>query len=275
MTRLHAVLLVVAACVSARFAQAQAPSSSAPAASAAPSAQASGAPSPPDLQRQAAAFIAKCSGCHTVGGGALQGPDLLPATQWTDAQLRPAIKLMEKRVGPLSNEDLDGFVSLLRDPAVRDHITSAQRASMQSAEANLDRPSPSAGAALFYGRQPLANQGLACSTCHQAAGQGGSLGPDLTEIAAKLSGPPLVSAVRNASFNVMRAAYRDHPITQQEALHVAAFLESVKAAPTSEPGSRSTVLGAVLGVLAMLALVFALRPAGGARGRLLGRALRK
>lgn len=182
---------------------------------------------------------------------------------------------MEKRVGPLSNDDLDSLVSLLRDPTVRDRITTAQKASMQKLEATSERPSPAIGAELFRGGRALANGGLPCATCHQAAGEGGSLGPELTNIAAKLSGPPLVSAVHNASFNVMRAAYREHPITQQEAVHLAAWFETLKGAPAGQQESHVSWLGVLLGGLLFAGLALMVRPREGVRARLLRRALRK
>jgi mono/diheme cytochrome c family protein len=276
MNRVCAVLLTLAFAAAAVPSGAQFPAASVqiiPSATATPGPSA--ASPAPAQDASASAFVARCSGCHTVGGGKLQGPDLLPATQWTDAQLRPAIKLMEKNVGPLSNDDLDGLVALLRDPAVRDRITTSQRSSMQKMESTLDRPSPTVGAALFHGPRALANGGLPCATCHQVAGEGGSLGPDLTAVASKLSGPPLISAVRNASFNVMRAAYRDHPITQQEAMHLAAWFESLKGTPASASATQIPALGIAFGGLAFLAIVISLRPRGGVRARLLRRSLSK
>lgn len=244
-----------------------------PAASAALSANPSASTSGEDSA--ATAFLSRCSGCHTLGGGNLQGPDLLPATQWQDAQLRSAVKLMEKRVGPISNESLDDFVALLRDPAVRDRIGAARTAATQKTASNLERPSPALGSALFHGPRALANGGLPCATCHHVDGQGGTLGPDLSDLASKMSGPALVSAVHNASFNVMRAAYRDHPITQQEAIHLAAWFESRKGAAAVASSTRVPLFGFVLGTFAFVAVVMSLRPRSGARDRLLRHAMRK
>lgn len=278
-----ALLLALALAASSAIALAQvAPSTSASATS--PSAARSSEPSPAasasssspgKVDRPASTFVSRCSGCHTVGGGKLQGPDLLPSTQWTEDQLRPAIKLMEKRVGPLANEDLDDLVALLRDPTVRDRITGAQKASMEQTESSLERPSPTVGSALFHGPRALSKGGLPCATCHQVSGEGGSLGPDLTDVASRISGPPLISAVQNASFNVMRAAYRDHPISRQEAIHIAAWFESLKGTQPVASATQFPFFGFALGALAFLAIVVSLRPRSGVRASLLRRAMRK
>ena len=44
----------------------------------------------------------KCSGCHTIGGGAMVGPDLLASTKWSESDLSAAVKRMEKNAGPMT-----------------------------------------------------------------------------------------------------------------------------------------------------------------------------
>ena len=60
--------------------------------------QASDTTSPVDVAAQS--YAQKCAGCHTVGGGKLTGPDLLPTRAWPKPELAAKIKLMEARVGP-------------------------------------------------------------------------------------------------------------------------------------------------------------------------------
>jgi mono/diheme cytochrome c family protein len=47
-------------------------------------------------------YAMKCAGCHTIGGGKLTGPDLLPTRVWPKSELFTKIKLMEQRVGPMT-----------------------------------------------------------------------------------------------------------------------------------------------------------------------------
>ena len=49
------------------------------------------AAAPPLVDDAAGAFLMRCSGCHTIGGGPMKGPDLAGATQWSADQLTPAV----------------------------------------------------------------------------------------------------------------------------------------------------------------------------------------
>jgi len=207
----------------------------------------------------------KCSGCHTVGGGALVGPDLKPSTAWGETDLTAAVKRMEKNVGTLSNDEVQSLVKLLKEPQLEKILKaeSEKAIAAQEKSAVSDEPASSvSGASLFYGRQPLLNGGMACAACHSYAGQGGNLAPDLTAISEKLSEPALVSACQNTSFKLMKPAYADHPVTRQEALHLARFLrdESAKSATGQSFNSyRAMQYGAIFAVLFFMLIAFGYR----------------
>lgn len=225
---------------------------------------------------EATAFATQCLGCHTIGGGDQQGPDLLPATQWSPDQLRGAIKLMEKRVGPLSDDAIGAFIGLLRDPEVKTRVNGAQRALLErTTSSSSEPPSPEVGAALFWGDRPLTRGGLACATCHRAAGRGGTLGPDLTDLALRTDPAALLPAVQSASFNVMRSAYRDHPISKQEGLHLTAYLQSIAGTPQNAFGKGFLLGGLALGALWFGSLIWVFRPRPGARAALQRQARQK
>lgn len=249
-------------------ASATASASVAAAAAASPSAEsapasASGAPSssaaaPRDLV--AARYVTQCSGCHTIGGGKLKGPDLEKALEWSESSLKLAVKKMEKNVGALPDADVAAYVAFLKTPDVRERISKERKRQLAEMAAKLEPANASTGRALFFGKRSLENQGLACVACHEAGGEGGSLGPDLTPLAGKMDAVGMVSAFEQTNFAVMRDAYREHPVTKQEAVHLAAFLGSVQpsGAPWSHTANLVLALGATvlpaLGMLSLLAL---------------------
>jgi mono/diheme cytochrome c family protein len=204
-------------------------------------------------------FLQKCAGCHTVGRGKLTGPDLNDAATFPMPDLTRAIKSMEKKVGPLSDTDVATLADLLKDPKVRERIKAEEERTAKAAAALLGPPSAETGAALFSGREPLENGGAACASCHVVRGSGGTLGPDLTGVYAKLGEAPLASACEKASFKIMSAAYRDHPVTKQEALHLTRFFATVAEPHVGRPDPPVALYGAAAAVVGLGALALAYR----------------
>jgi hypothetical protein len=94
--------------------------------------------------------------------------------------------------------------------------------------ATLEPASPRRGAALYHGGEPFARGGLPCAACHRAGDAGGTLAVDLTGAVERLGEQAVISAAENPGFPLMRAAYRDHPVTRQEAVHLAAYLAELE-----------------------------------------------
>lgn len=190
-----------------------------------PAVAAPAAPAEPAEQDAAADFfLSRCAGCHTVGGGTLTGPDLEPATGWPPADLAKAIERMEKNVGPMSDERVASLVELLEDEELAARLSAARERQVEAMAATLEPASPRRGEALFHGAARFARGGLPCAACHRAGSSGGSLAADLTGAAGRLGEPALLSAAETPGFPLMRAAYRDHPVSRQEAIHVVAYL---------------------------------------------------
>jgi len=70
-------------------------------------------------------FVAKCAACHTVSGGFSSGGDLAKTATWQIPQLKTAVKAMESRVGPLTDEQVNGLTELLKDREVKKRLVSA------------------------------------------------------------------------------------------------------------------------------------------------------
>ena len=207
----------------------------------------------------AAAYVQKCAGCHTIGKGKLTGPDLVDSSAWPEPDLSKAIRSMEPRVGPLRDDEVAALVGLLKSPAARDRIDAEAARAAKAAAASYDPPDAAAGRLLFAGTSALANGGPACAACHSVDGTASGLGPDLSGVFAKLGEAPLVSACEKANFKIMDAAYRDHAVTRQEALHLTKYLETVGAAPPRPVAPPVGAIGAGLGVVALALVAFGYR----------------
>ncbi len=211
---------------------------------------------PDSKDKPAEYFFYRCAGCHTVGGGKLTGPDLITSVGWSPADLKSAVKKMEKNVGPLTPTDVDQIVDFLKDPTVATRIANQKQKVEAKLRAELPAASYEAGQNLFRGRKTLAGGGPACITCHRFAGEGGSLGPELTLIKDKLTGVALQSAIENSSYKIMRAIYEKRKITQVESLHLAEYLSTPeKAAPRFGPSGSRVLALALGGALAFAGLM--------------------
>lgn len=238
-------------------------------------AEKSEAPPAPEAKPDAAAkdFTERCSGCHTVGGGKLKGPDLIPATQWPVPALEKSIKSMEKHIGPIGGEEVAAFIALLKDADVKKRLEAERARSIAEMAARLDAPDADLGEALFHGEEAFANGGLPCGSCHRVGERGGSLGPDLTLLATKMPRIGMLSAFEKANFPVMRAAYKDHVVTKQEAVHLAAFFESIEASPEDSatrdaPWIAPAGVGLALILLILIAFAYRNRGPAGVRSRM-------
>ncbi|MBX7259416.1 MAG: cytochrome c, partial [Candidatus Hydrogenedentes bacterium] len=163
-------------------------------------------------------FTQKCAGCHTIGGGALTGPDLKAVQSWPKQNVDPAILRMEKNVGKLKPEDIQVLAELLLAPDAANRIAEERKRIAMQEMAKLEPASAAVGEAIFYGSKPLTNRGLACASCHAVNGRGGNLSFDLTGSFAKLGEVPLASTIEGVTFPLMQAAYKDNQITKQETI---------------------------------------------------------
>jgi ubiquinol-cytochrome c reductase cytochrome c subunit len=230
-----------------------------------PAASASVAAPQPDTA--AAKFMTACAGCHSLSGAKLNGPELSPVATWPVEQLKAAVKRMEKNVGPLTESEVNMLTDLLRDPTVRERLKAEEARIQAQFTAKMEPPNADVGRSLFFGRAPLKNGGLPCAACHAAAGQGGSLGPDLNGVFARMGQTPLVSAIEKASFKVMEPHYRRHPVTKQEAMHLARYCSTLNPSqPTPVPASFVPV-GAGAAFALLVGLTFSLRSQRQSRGR--------
>lgn len=207
-----------------------------------------------------ALFKAKCTACHTIGGGNLAGPDLAGVTErrsheWLTRWIAtpdqvlaagdPTAKQLFEQFHniPMPNLGLDAsqVASILAYLAASSSQTSAQP-SAQAPAAPAAAPTPalpdgdaSIGKALFVGERRFENGGPPCMGCHSIAGigalGGGALGPDLTPAYHKYGGDAgLTGFLAGAPTPTMNAVWSRRPMTPAEQADLLAFM---KQAPVS------------------------------------------
>lgn len=218
-------------------------------------------------------FQAKCSPCHTIGGGRLVGPDLKGVTTvrdhvWLarfistpDRVLASgdsiANQLFEEYGGVampnlgLNQTQVDKVIAYLAQSASR-------KESIPPVAATLTAPgNPQHGAAFFTGIISFQQGGAPCIACHTVSGVsplgGGSLGPDLTGIYGRLGGAGLASVLATLPFPTMRPIYQVRPLTQTERDDLAALFRIAAGRRPVHTTSRITVL-AVAGCVLLLLL---------------------
>jgi cytochrome c553 len=211
----------------------------------------------PQRDLAAARFLMMCAGCHSVTGAKLSGPELTPATTWPEDQLKSAIKKMEPRVGPLSEDVLVALTALLKAADLRERLKVEGERMAAMFMAKMEPGDAAKGRALFFGELPLRNGGLACAACHVAEGRGGNLGPALNGIYQKAGGEmPLLSAIEQSKYKIMEPHYTRHPVTKQEALHLTKYLARLDPHDTRIPAPLFASIGAG-GAVVLLAGLYA------------------
>ena len=224
--------------------------------------------SSPPRDLVAARFLTMCAGCHSLSGAKLSGPELTPAAAWPVEQLKAAIKKMETKVGPLSEPVVTELPDLIQAPEVRDRLKLESERIAALFMAKMEPANPALGRELFRGGAPLKNGGLACAACHATEGQGGNLGPALDAIFKKTGGElPLISAIEQANFKIMLPHYRRHPVTKQEAMHLAKYLSLLDPAKASAPAPAFASVGAGCALAALAGMIVFLKKQRASRRR--------
>jgi cytochrome c2 len=221
-------------------------------------------------------FVDHCLDCHTIGEGELVGPDLSPLVDWAPGDMVDALKRMEDEefIEPLSGDQKSALVLFMAKTDAAGLLKEASTPSEDIGEQKAPLVGdPEQGRALFFGENRFSARGMACGACHQAGREGGNLGPDLQGIGERMSHVVLVSACTNLAFPVMKAAYADHKLGEQEVVDLVAYLESGEL--SGEPGKPSNpilILGLLGGGLGIAGIGRAYGPAAaGSRKRLLAK----
>jgi cytochrome c2 len=192
-----------------------------------------------------------CTACHTVGKGALVGPDLKGVTasrpkewleQWIAAPDKmiakkdpDAIKLLQQyhnvqmpNLG-LSTSDVDNILAFLATGTAAGGAAPPAATGAAAGSAPAVKGNPEIGKELFTGVVRFANGGPPCMACHSVSGigalGGGQLGPDLTQVAGQLGGAAGLDAfVAGTPTPTMKAVWGQRPLTPEDRANVVSFL---------------------------------------------------
>ncbi len=194
-----------------------------------------------------------CKACHTIGGGRLVGPDLFNvqerrSEEWIVSFVKSSQSMINSGDSAAVAIYEEYNKTLMPDPLLSD----AQIADIlnyiieqSSAGGNIAvKPVESSegmalnqagkyeymmGKDLFTGKERFKNNGAACISCHNVVNDeiisGGLLAKDLTKAFTRLSATGVYTIISNSPFPVMRSAYTDKALTQDEAFYLTAFLQ--------------------------------------------------
>ena len=204
-------------------------------------------------QDTATYFQDNCSSCHSIGGGALVGPDLKNVLQRKDRKWLlkfldnpqavidsgdPYAKKMLAESNGVVMPPVSGLVPAKAE-ALLDWIDAQSKSNgpqsggeSPAAEPAFTAADVALGRDLAVGSRTLANGGPPCISCHAFRGipllGGGSLGPDLTQEYTRLGGGRAITAWLTAPATpTMRSVYKTRALQPDEIRALAAYLESV------------------------------------------------
>jgi mono/diheme cytochrome c family protein len=216
-----------------------------------------GAQQPADFFRQ------NCMSCHTIGGGRITGPDLKGVTQQKDAAWLEkfiqnpkaaidggdayAVQLQQEARGvvmpTISGMNGDMAKAMIAFLDAESKLAKSQFAGGAISDRPLTAADLAMGRELFYGTKKLANGGAACVNCHTMGTVGGlgggRLGPDLTQVYARLGGRKAVGAWLMAPATpTMQSVFRGAALQPEEILPLLAMIEdAARQGPVANQGS--------------------------------------
>lgn len=117
------------------------------------------------------------------------------------------------------------FLFLLCILFTGNHTFAAQEAPQDSLQQAI-----TTGRKLFHGQKRLTNRGPACISCHhvsdpQSSISGGTYGLELTKMYETFGAEALHTFIGNSPFPVMKAAFEDRPVTEEEIQQLTAYLQ--------------------------------------------------
>ena len=207
-------------------------------------------------------FEAKCTSCHTIGGGDGVGPDLKGvgsrrSSDWLlgvitepdqlTVRKDPAQLALTKKYGMempnlgIRREDAVKIAAFLQAGAapasLKEGATAIPTATGPPAEVKKEGTLPtkellSRGRALFTGKEPFAQGGAPCVSCHNLRYpgiNGGTLAANLTGLYTKMGESGVRGVLKGLSFPVMKNIYAQRPLNDDEATALVALFKDAAA----------------------------------------------
>lgn len=220
-----------------------------------------------------------CAGCHSIGGGDSGGPDLKGVTakrshEWLESVIIEPDKLTAKK-DPIQLELVKKYgyempnLGVGHDDALKiityisgaDSAGGAAAASPPASEQITVAVTPeliAKGKALFTGSERFSKGGAPCLSCHPFTYpgiQGGNLSvADLSKSYAKMGDVGMKGALKSLKFPIMKKAYADKPLTDDEITALVALSKDASGKTTANSLAAFPVTGAALFVFLIAGL---------------------
>lgn len=216
-------------------------------------------------------FSQHCASCHALSSERVVGPGLAEVVEERDRDW-----LIRKIIEPdrLAREGDSITAELVSDfgmempnlgiaedqaDAIVSYLASADVDGAAPVDQTFTESQAEQGRALFEGSIRFENRGVSCNACHNVdhgdVFGGGSLAADLTDSYSRLGAAGMNSMLDNPPFPVMRVAYEDKPLTEEEIASLTAFLEQAAQDPAETTFYGANFLGSgLLGTLLLFGL---------------------
>ena len=197
-------------------------------------------------------FKEKCAGCHTIGGGKLLGPDLKGvhdrrSQAWLEKFVKSSQSLIKsgdaeanavfKKFNKIAMPDFT--IPKAQIGKILAYIKTASKGSASPTGGETETTDQKTaskedivlGQNLFQGKTRFENKGPTCISCHNVTNDavigGGILAKDLTRVfsKSKMSEVTVTAIIGEAPFPVMKAAYTNKKLTDNEVFSLVAFLQ--------------------------------------------------
>ncbi len=199
-------------------------------------------------------YSQKCSGCHTIGGGDVAGPDLAGITGKRDREwlIRVIVEpdKLAKENDPImaeliskygyqmpnlgvTREEAELILEFLSQFSAGDggQVDETPSPEITPEEEETVAGNPDSGRMLFIGEKPFENSGAPCISCHsvRSAGiNGGNLAKDLSDLYSRLGEKGTYGAVKSLQFPVMIDVYAGKGLTDEEVADLVAFFREAE-----------------------------------------------
>ena len=224
----------------------------------------------PDAMPGAVLFSERCSTCHNIGSGPKVGPDLLGVTTrrtkaWIAKFVRGpgaaidggdpiAVELAAKFTGirmpdqPLTDPELDNVLAYFTACTARGSCQPIATGPKWGTDGTDDEVTR--GRDLFLGHRRLQQGGAPCFACHNVRGGsgnegvmgGGTLGPDLTFVYARLGEKGLTPALAQTATPIMHAVYGEAKLDADEQFALKAYFARLARNGAYPPRERDFLL---------------------------------
>jgi mono/diheme cytochrome c family protein len=238
----------------------------------------------PVSEETVAYFRQNCTSCHTIGGGKLVGPDLKDATKRRDreqlarfildpkAAIDAGDEYLRKLFASVNNVYMTTPLGMTRDRIAKlldlveqeSALEKSQFQGLQISDRPLTAEDVARGRSLFLGEERIASGAPPCMSCHTVRGApgfgGGRLGPDLTEVYARLEGRRALSAWLSAPPGAMMTPIfkpTGTPLASDEILSLVAFLKDCAEKGVGKPAESGVFEYLVAGVAGLVGILVA------------------